>query len=293
MANVMMAIGEYRFSVDAAAYDALRRHSQYRWAPVERIAHRPSLQYVGQGSEGIDLRGTIYPQYKGGLRQLDHMRLEAGKGKPLALVTGRGENLGPWCIVEVEEEQAVFAAKGTPRAIEFRMRLEYYGPDKEEVGALAFVAPKPAASNRLPAPPALVGQVDLTKAPQITTAQLAPYSAGITQAGMTPQQATSALNTAVARLRAIRDNAETATKVLNVISWDYNSLQSGIMHDPVGTMGRLLTSVSGLGAGAKAALATLMGPDIAGKMTQLGAAFSLSQQISRSASVVTGTSILR
>jgi len=144
MANeIMLSLGDYRFAITTAAYQELRRTSEYRWAPMHRIAHRVSLQYVGQSTEEIHLRGTIYPQYKGGLAQLDAMREEAGKGQPLMLVTGLGQNLGPWCILEVGEEQAIFAQQGVPRKIEFSIRLQYFGPDAEQPGASAEVSTFP------------------------------------------------------------------------------------------------------------------------------------------------------
>jgi phage protein U len=150
MPDVMLALGDYRFSVDTAAYDSLRRRSEYRWAQLDRIAHRPSLQYVGMGMEEIDLRGVIYPHYRGGLTQLDLMRDEAGQGQPLDLVSGRGENLGKYCITEIEEEQSVFAMKGAPRAVEFRLRLRQYGPDKDEgTGAQATVSTTAPAAKTL------------------------------------------------------------------------------------------------------------------------------------------------
>ncbi len=291
MPDVMMALGDnYRFSIDTAAYGELRRRTEYRWAPVERVSHAPSLQYVGKGFDEIDLRGEIRPQYKGGLRQIDHMRIEAGKGKPLVLVTGRGENLGPWCIVEVEEEQSVFTFKGTPRSIEFRLRLEYYGPDKEPPGAkgtVSFIAPvKKTVGNILPDPPAFVSKLDLAKVPQVTTKDLSAYKAGLIQAGLTQQQAASTLSQAVARIRAIKEQTEDVVDALDTLRLTYADLQNGLTHDPVGTISRLLSGSGSLGSGTRAAVTRIFGSDMADQMLQLGAAFSLSRQIAEDVSAV-------
>jgi phage protein U len=144
----MLALGtEYQFSLDTAAYERLRRRSEYRWAEMRRLSHRPSLQFIGMGMEEIDLHGRIYPHYKGGLGQLDSMREAAGKGQPLSLVSGYGYVFGPCCITEIEEEQTVFAQRGAPRCIEFRLRLSRYGPDEEE--SAGTVSTTPGASKSL------------------------------------------------------------------------------------------------------------------------------------------------
>ncbi len=74
MPEMMMQLGTFQFSLDRAAYQELRRNVEYRWAQMQRINHRPSLQFVGVGLESIDLRGTIYPHFRGGLGQIDALR---------------------------------------------------------------------------------------------------------------------------------------------------------------------------------------------------------------------------
>lgn len=130
MAIVMLALGDYRFSVDTAAYQNLRRTSQYRWQTQDRLDRRPAEQFVGTGSETIRLPGTIHPHYKGGLGQLPAMRKEAEKGEPLLMVDGMGNNLGLWVITQIEEDQSVFLPEGAPRQIQFTVTVRRYGEDQ-------------------------------------------------------------------------------------------------------------------------------------------------------------------
>ena len=58
------------------------------------------------------------------------MRTEAGRGRPLLLVSGTGEVLGKWVISGVEETLSLFFADGTPRRSEFRLRLTAYGDEE-------------------------------------------------------------------------------------------------------------------------------------------------------------------
>ncbi|MFA5712135.1 phage tail protein [Mycolicibacterium sp.] len=131
MTEAMMMLGtEYMFSVSTAAYQSLRRSAAYRWPAQERIGRRPARQFVGPGDETMTLDGTIYPHYLGGIGQIERMREVAGRGDPLALVDGRGSNLGQWCIERVEETDTVFGADGRPRRMDFVLGLVRYGEDE-------------------------------------------------------------------------------------------------------------------------------------------------------------------
>jgi hypothetical protein len=130
METVMMALGAFRFSISSAAYQALERQTEYRWAQVERIGRKPAQQFVGEGADTIRLSGTIFPGFiaqRAGLEQLPAMRAQAGLGVPLLLVSGAGRVLGEFCITSVNETQTVFFSDGTPRRIDFDLSLVAYG----------------------------------------------------------------------------------------------------------------------------------------------------------------------
>lgn len=128
--SVMMMLGtEYMFALSTAAYQSLRRSAEYRWPAQERIGRRPARQYVGPGGETIELSGSIYPQFAGGLAQVRRMRTAAGQGLPLLLVDGRGQSWGRWCIERVEETHTVLDGNGDPRRIDFALTLGRYGED--------------------------------------------------------------------------------------------------------------------------------------------------------------------
>ncbi len=130
MSETMMALGGYRFSLTSAAYQELRRTNAYRWQAQERLQRLPAQQFVGPGSETLDLKGTIYPHYRGGMIQLDLMRTQAGLGEPLILVDGLGFIWGQWVILQVDETQTVMLTNGLPRKLEFQLRLTRYAEDQ-------------------------------------------------------------------------------------------------------------------------------------------------------------------
>ncbi|WP_222832450.1 phage tail protein [Pseudomonas sp. SC3(2021)] len=123
----------YYFNLDTAAFDELRRSTEFRWASQERLTRRPAQQAVGIGEEKITLKGAIFPGFKGGLKQLDTLRSLGSQLKPLTLTTGYGDVLGTWCLKNVEEEQSALLQGGIPRKQAFTLEFARYGDDLQNV----------------------------------------------------------------------------------------------------------------------------------------------------------------
>lgn len=129
MSKVMMALGQYRFSLSTAAYQSLKRTDAWRWASQERLTRAPAMQCIGKGKASITLDGTIHPHFRGGLGQIAAMRAEADKGEPLILVDGLGTVWGKWVIEEITETGSQFFDAGVPLKIDFSLTLSTYGED--------------------------------------------------------------------------------------------------------------------------------------------------------------------
>jgi len=123
----------YYFNLDTAAFDELRRSTEFRWASQERLGRRPAQQAVGIGEEKITLKGAIFPGFKGGIKQLDTLRSLGGQLKPLTLTTGYGDVLGTWCLKNVDEEQSALLQGGIPRKQAFTLEFACYGDDLQNV----------------------------------------------------------------------------------------------------------------------------------------------------------------
>lgn len=130
MTETMIALGEFRFSIDAAAYQELNHSNQYRWQSQDRLSRKAALQFIGAGQEKIELSGIIYPHFRGGVKQVESMRKLAGKGEPLLLVDGLGFVWGQWVIVQIDEMTSMFIANGLPQKQSFKLTLNRYGDDK-------------------------------------------------------------------------------------------------------------------------------------------------------------------
>ena len=126
-------IQPYYFNLDTAAFDELSRSTEFRWASQERLSRRPAQQAVGMGDEKLTLKGTIYPGFKGGLKQLDTLRTIGGRLQPLTLTTGYGEVIGTWCLKSINEEQGALMHGGIPRKQVFTLEFTRYGDDMQNV----------------------------------------------------------------------------------------------------------------------------------------------------------------
>lgn len=123
----------FYFNLDTAAFDELRRQTEFRWASQERLSRRPAQQGVGMGEEKLSIKGAIFPTFKGGLKQLDTLRSIGAKLLPLNLTTGYGFVLGTWCMRSLEEEQGALLAGGIPRKQTFSLEFTRYGDDMQNV----------------------------------------------------------------------------------------------------------------------------------------------------------------
>jgi phage protein U len=277
MPDVMMQLGNFQFSINTAAYQELRRNVEYRWAELGRIAHRPSLQFVGVGRDEIDLRGVILPTFRGGIHQVDILRSYAQKGEPQTLTTGRGENWGPWCVLAIGDEQQTLTFKGTPLKIEFGLRLSYYGPDDDSLGSKGYVSSTWAnllgkQGTTLITPPATDFVLPSTL-PPVSTSQLASIAPALAAAKIPAQQAAFTLTKAVHAIKAATADVTKATAILSQVALTVSSVRRGIVTDPVRTITGLATSALG-----QTGLTALFGPSLAGQVMQIGAAVSLTNQ---------------
>jgi hypothetical protein len=196
-------------------------------------------------------------------------------------------------VLAITDEQRQMTFKGTPLRIEFSLRLSYYGPDDESAGSKGYVSS--TWSNLLGKQGAtLITPPDISASPSgvlppVKASQLGSLTPALQAAKIPPQAAASTLTKAIHQVQLIQKDATAAATVLAEVSMTVSSLKNGIAHDPVGTISRLLTS--GIG---QAGIKTLFGSDLAGSLSQIGAAVQVSQvgsQTVRNLLVTAGRSV--
>ncbi len=122
-----MALDVFRFSMETAAYQTLKRKNAYRWPAQARLIDRPSRQFVGLDDETIELNGIVYPSLAGGLGQIEQLREMSGRGIPMILVDGLGFVWGRYVVLSLNEERSFLLPDGRPRKQTFSLQLSHYG----------------------------------------------------------------------------------------------------------------------------------------------------------------------
>lgn len=131
--GVMLALGDFLFSVSGAQYQQLSTSMGWRWAKRDRLNRKPAKQFQGPDSDSKTLNITIYPQNKTDLYQFDRMKALADKGEPLRLVGGTptgGADLGLWVIEKLERTDQYFTDNGIPLEIKGTLTISEYGDDE-------------------------------------------------------------------------------------------------------------------------------------------------------------------
>jgi phage protein U len=122
MADTILVLGRYRFSIDTAAPSSVSRSDVWRHQSQDPVGNDPIYQFMGPGETTITLPGVIYPHYGAGLQQINTLRDEADLGEPMQFITGYGENLGKWVITAVQEDREKLLG-AMPRKISFTISL--------------------------------------------------------------------------------------------------------------------------------------------------------------------------
>lgn len=120
---MMLALGMFVFMRQTLPYQTLQRDAEYRWPSNPRVGKRDAFQYLGPGEENITLAGALYPELTGGRLTLTTVRLMAEEGRAWPLLDGTGTIYGMYVINNVSETGALFFSDGTPRKIDFTLKL--------------------------------------------------------------------------------------------------------------------------------------------------------------------------
>lgn len=121
--NILMKLGDYKFMLLNSVFQEFVRTTEYKWGTQHRIGLAPSSQFLGEGSDVITLPGVIFPEWLGGMGQVEKFRAMGSKGIAQLMVTGHGKILGYWFIERIEEKQSNFALMGSFRKQEYTLTI--------------------------------------------------------------------------------------------------------------------------------------------------------------------------
>lgn len=119
----LMSLGMFIFEVGGFAYSELQRKSDWQHVTAPRVGARDATQFVGVGTETINLTGSAHAELTNGRASIDDLRTMADAGEALPLVDGAGMVFGDFVITAIDERHAHTLPDGTPRRIDFAIDL--------------------------------------------------------------------------------------------------------------------------------------------------------------------------
>ena len=122
----------FYFALGAAAFDELRRRSQYVLSAQDRLTRAAAVQGVSVGGETLSVSGAIWLAPHGA-GHLDTLRRYGETLRPVTLTTGYGEQLGRWQIASIDDTQGSLFRDGAPRKQTYSIEFTRYGEDYQDV----------------------------------------------------------------------------------------------------------------------------------------------------------------
>lgn len=126
--DVLMTLGDIRFTVSEGAYQTLGRSLEMRVARMDRAGRQAARQILGE-DETVDIEGTCYPGQRHARDRVDSFRAVARTYEPQMLTDGTGAVWGLFVVERVEERGSVIGPGGVPARQDFRLSLGRYGDD--------------------------------------------------------------------------------------------------------------------------------------------------------------------
>ncbi|MGL1407026.1 phage tail protein [Vibrio parahaemolyticus] len=139
--SVMMALGDFQFSMSTAQYQRLKTSMSWRWAKYDRIGRKPGKQYQGPDSDTKSFDIAIYPQSARDLEVMDNLKALGDQGKPKRLIAGAlkringqakgsGLDLGLWVLEKLDIDEGEFLDNGIALEIKGSLSISEYGDDE-------------------------------------------------------------------------------------------------------------------------------------------------------------------
>lgn len=117
-----MILGMFTFSIPTAVYQQLQRSTNWRHPSNSRVGDMPAYQFIGRGEDTISLEGSIVPEF-GSQMSITALRVMGDTGKAWPLISGTGKVFGLYHIDDLQETQTIFFPDGTPKKIEFSLKM--------------------------------------------------------------------------------------------------------------------------------------------------------------------------
>lgn len=128
---MLLALGQFVFSVDTMTYNELQRSRSWSYASNSIAQGRDQHQFTGAGEETVTVPFLIYQSHGFGNRQsIDDLSEMADSGSGYVLIDGSGYLYGVFAITAIDETRSYITNRGVPRKIDGTMKLMRVDDDR-------------------------------------------------------------------------------------------------------------------------------------------------------------------
>lgn len=128
---MLLALGQFVFSVDTMTYNELQRSRSWSYASNSISQGRDKHQFTGAGEETVTIPFAIYQSHGFGNRQsIDDLSEMADSGSGYVLIDGSGYLYGVFVITAIDETRSHITNIGVARKIDGTMNLMRVDDDR-------------------------------------------------------------------------------------------------------------------------------------------------------------------
>jgi len=120
-------LGPLKIDVTPFNVDGVTRKSATDYAAKPILGKEPPLEYVGEGTTTMRLKGSIFPEAIGGMDELNLLQSMRASGKPQNLLRGDGAVLGWFAVLDVTEKHSHLGTNGVGNRIDVQINLQRAG----------------------------------------------------------------------------------------------------------------------------------------------------------------------
>ncbi|KTG96488.1 phage tail protein, partial [Enterobacter hormaechei] len=103
--------------------------ASWRWSEQERIGKQDLLQYTGKPGRTVRLEGESHAFFRKGVDAVNDLFDLADQNQPQQLVSGEGDVLGWWVVIDFSDMTSRFLPGGGHRNKNWTMTLKHYADD--------------------------------------------------------------------------------------------------------------------------------------------------------------------
>lgn len=124
MGVTLAALGGVVFQIEPLNYQRLSSSMTTSFAEHSVLGAPKVYEHTGEGDRSFDIKGTVFPEFSGGMDELQALEMMRSSGQPQSLMLGSGFTAGWVLIKSIKQDHEHIGASGIGREVSFTLSLE-------------------------------------------------------------------------------------------------------------------------------------------------------------------------